>query len=79
MFFLNTIKNTIMSPRSTQYGAGCTVSDRVELRPTTLALPLVLRFGVGNGLPLHVARFISTMTGNRDDVVDHVALAGPIG
>ena len=29
--------------------------------PATLALPLVLRLGVGNRLPLHVARCISTM------------------
>ena len=42
-----------------------------------LALPLVLPFGVGNSLPLHIARCLSTMTGNRYDVGDHVALAGP--
>lgn len=45
--------------------------------PATLALPLVLRVGVNNRLPLHVARFIRT--GNRDDVVGHVALAGGSG
>ena len=49
------------------------------LRPTPLAFPFVLRLGVGNGLPLHVARCISPMTGYRDDVVDHAALAGPFG
>ena len=49
------------------------------LRPTPLAFPFVLRLGVGNGLPLHIARCIGPMTGNRNDVVDHVALAGPFG
>ena len=42
-------------------------------------LPSHLRLGVGNRLPLHVARCISPVTGNRDDVVDHVALAGAFG
>jgi hypothetical protein len=44
-----------------------------------VTLPSDLRFGVGNGIPLDVARFISTVTGNLDDVVDHVALAGAFG
>ena len=49
------------------------------LRPAPLAFPFVLRLGVGNGLPLHVARCMSPMAGNRDDMVDHVALAGAFG
>ena len=68
-----------LSPRSTQYVIGCPVSDYVGLLPVSRALPFVLRLGVGNGLPLHVARCMSPMAGNRDDMVDHVALAGAFG
>ena len=49
------------------------------LLPTLLALLFVLSLGVRNCLPLHVARCIGTMAGNRDDVVDYVALSGPFG
>ena len=46
--------------------------------PATLALPLVLRLGVGNRLPLHVARFISTMAiGTMWSIT--LPLQGPLG
>ena len=51
----------------------------VVLLYTPLALLFVLSLGVRNGLPLPVARCIGTLAGNRDDVVDYVALAGPFG
>ena len=39
--------------------------------PAPLALPLVLDFGVGNGLPLHDARFISPLAiGTMTDSID---------
>ena len=79
MLVRNTIKNTIISPHPTQYGAGCPVSDYVGLLPTPLAFPFVLCFGVGDGLPRHIACCISPMAGNRDDMVDNVALAATFG
>ena len=76
----NTIKNTIIShrvPRSMSSDVQLVITS--DSLPAPLALPLVLCFGVGDGLPLHIARCISPMTGNREDVVDHVALAGAFG
>lgn len=48
------------------------------LLATSLALPLVLRLAVCNGLPLHIFGRIGAATGLRLDVVDYIALAWPL-
>lgn len=50
-----------------------------ELVSAALAHPFVLCLGIVLGLPMHVLRSVCAATGQRIDVVDHIAQAWPLG